>query len=220
MRPDMSTPDTPRGMERIALWERPIKEIFIDREKVHYHGLFELRAFRPMIVQWAKQNHYILDEIHGSELVEEESKDIHIHFLLQKKLAEYYFSVITMEVHMEHLKDKEVKLSGKSRTLQGATVEVTFNGFLMSFLQYRWESKPWFYFLRTVIDKFVYKIDRNVYQNQLISDAGDLMNKTQAFFLLYQQRTGNIHELKEESDEGKKGGVGGEQKGEVATEHS
>lgn len=203
----MNSRDTIRDMERLLPWERAVREIYVDNVKIAYHGLFEYEKFRTFLREWARKHHYIYDELSESEHVEEGGKELHMKYIFNKKLAEYYFSLLKMEAAFEHVVEKTLKVSGRSVTMQHGEVEIKLHGFLASFTQYRWESKPWFYFLRTVINKFVYRFDRGTYQGIVINDGHDLVNEVKAFFRLYEhvankeQEEAPAEEEKEEQGE-------------------
>jgi len=67
-------------------------------------------------------------------------------------------------------------------------VEIVFNGFLMTHLKGRWESRPKFALIRKIIDKFVYKLERPSLAGTVVSDAKDLAKQLRACMVVYQHK--------------------------------
>lgn len=183
MKPAENTQGMHRQMDRITPhWERPEREIYVDKLTVAYEGYLDIDQYRAVLIDWCKKHDYIWDELVHKELVSEHGKDVAMKWLIQKRLREDYYTVIKMEAHFDHVTEKTFTVDRRKMTLQHAHAHVTFNGFLASFLRYGWESKNWVLFIKTVIDKFVYKFDRGKYPGIVVVETKDLANKTRGFF--------------------------------------
>ncbi len=196
-----NTQGTIRQMDRITpQWERPQREIYVDKLTVAYEGYMNLSDFRAMLVSWCTKNGYMWDELVNKELVSEEGKDVAMKWLIQKRVREDHYSIIKMEAHFDHVTEKTFTIDRRKVTLQHAHAHVTFNGFLATFLQYTWESKNWVLFMKTVIDKFVYKFDRDKYPGIVIHDTKDLASKTRGIMELYTHKLEKTPEYEKEKE--------------------
>jgi hypothetical protein len=168
-------------MQRIIPFEDLEKEIYVDRLTTEYEGPFDIQEIRTLFNNWSKEHHYAKDERDTKELVKEGGKDIHLIFRLQKWVSNKFLAFMNIMMDFTNVTDIEVEKDGKKIWLQKGKVKIVINGFLASSGEKdRWEAKAHWYFLRELIDKFVYKIDRGKYSGILISDAGDITQKLKA----------------------------------------
>ena len=188
-------------MTEMEILEDMEKELLVDKYVLDYEGVFDYDGLIRLIDRWCEDNGFYRDIDSHKEKVTAEGRNISIGYTLQRKFDKRHFTVICMDLSIEGMKDVEVELDGKKRRmLNRGTVEVTFHGYLMTSEKSRWETKGYAYFIRGVIDKFIYKIDRPEYRGIASSDAFKLINEIRGFL--------NIH-----SNIGEGGPVKGRMKG-------
>jgi hypothetical protein len=60
-----------------------------------------------------------------------------------------------------------------------------FDAFLETDYEGRWENKPFYYFLRTIIDKYVFRVYTGKFVGNLEADTRDLHQRIKSFLNLY-----------------------------------
>jgi hypothetical protein len=79
----------------------------------------------------------------------------------------------------------ELKRDEHKRNMQKGHVLVIIDGFLETDIEYRWQSKPWYVFVRTLYDKLVWKFWLGRYDGEVASSSHSLYNKLFAYFKKY-----------------------------------
>jgi len=60
-----------------------------------------------------------------------------------------------------------------------------FDGYVETDYENRWENKPIFYFLRALIDKYIYRIYTDKFESMLVADVHHLHTRIKSFLNLY-----------------------------------
>jgi len=74
--------------------------------------------------------------------------------------------------------DKKVKV-GNGR------IVIFFDGYLEFDYFHKWDEKPFFLFLRSLYDKFIFKFYTERFEQRLTYDMTHLINEVEKFFNLY-----------------------------------
>ena len=67
---------------------------------------------------------------------------------------------------------------------------MVMDGYLDTDYEDRWESKPFYFFIRTLFDKFVYRTYSTQYEELLVENCLQLHSTMKAFLNLYQYEYG------------------------------
>ncbi len=162
------------------------KELLVDRYCLDYEGVFDYRGLLKLIDKWCDDNGFYREIDSHKEKVTADGRDISIGYTLQRKFDKKHFTVINMEISISNMKDAEVELdSGKRRNLNRGSVDAVFHAYLMTSEKARWETKAYAYFIRGVIDKFIYKIDRPAYRGIVSSDTFKIINEIRGFLNIH-----------------------------------
>jgi len=179
--------------EQVEEWEHfedMEKETFIDRLTVSYEGKFEWAELTRMIEKWGKEHEYFVHIDAHKGGITTSGRNLAVEYNLFKKFSQIHYSVLKLEVSCSNMKDIVEKVDGRNRNINEGSVEAVFMGFLMTNIKSRWETKPSIYFIRGVIDKFIYKLYRPKYPGRVIGDATTLANEIRSFLYLYKHRLG------------------------------
>ena len=161
------------------------REIIIDKMRLSYEGLFKVTDLYKLIDGWFREKGYDKREKKMAESVTKNGKFIEWEIEPWKKMTDYARLVIKMRIIMTDIKEVDVEIDKMKVKMNQGKVDFVFDGLLETDYENRWESKPLFYFLRTLFDKYIFKPYTVGYQNNIIADVNDIHSRIKAFLNLY-----------------------------------
>ena len=160
-------------------------KIVVDGLTLSYEGLFSATEFYMMIDRFFRDHMYDKRETQNLEKVEPQGKYIELELQPYRKMSDYIRFVIRMRLRMFNVTEVEIEKDGHKVKLNKGRVNMVFDGFLETDYEGRWEGKPSYVFIRTVFDKFIYKMYTQKFEAQLTEDVNTLYNQLKAFLNLY-----------------------------------
>ena len=161
------------------------KKLIIDQLKLTYEGIFDLNGLYRMIDAWFYEKGYDKWELKNYEQVLPTGKDIEIELQPWKKTTDYFKNTIRVRFKAVNVKDVEIEREGvKLRVNQGKLMMI-FDAYLESDYDNKWESKPMFFFIRTLFDKYVFVGYYNKLKKWMINDTHDLHSRIQKYLNLH-----------------------------------
>ncbi|MEM0230873.1 MAG: hypothetical protein QXW00_03830 [Candidatus Woesearchaeota archaeon] len=152
---------------------------------IKYSGLFSFNELYRIINEWLKEKGYDRREIKNEEHVKQSGKFIDIDMMPFKKMSDYAKSVIRLQIIIRDLKDVEVEIDGHKALLNQGEMEVKVDSYLETDYEGRWEQTPFYFFMRTVYDKFFYKNYTQHFENIVSSDTADIEATIKSFLNMY-----------------------------------
>lgn len=165
-----------------------IRDYIIYDEFVEYSGPFELRELYMLMDSFFKENHYDKNEKKHYEKKTEEERYIELKLEPFKTISDYVKLKIQLEIFIRNLKDIEIEKAGKKKTIQQADLSIRFRSVVLKDYEGVWGRNPLLSFLRSMADKFVYRVHANEFADELINDTRMLKDNIRAFLNLYQLR--------------------------------
>lgn len=175
------------------------KDLLVDDYKVEYEGFFDYQELLRLVDQWAQKHDYFKEVKTHKEKVTPKGRNITLGIDFQRKFSHIHHSFVVVEIEIENMTDHVIELDGVRTRLNEGEVEVAFFGYLYTHLKSRWETKPNVAFVRRVIDKFIYKLERSKYPGTVVSETMDLAQQIRSFLNLYK------HRVKEHEKQGQHG---------------
>ena len=164
------------------------KEIYVDKLTVTYSGYFSYNEFMEMINRWCQDHGYYRDIQSSSQKVAEKGVSKSFALQLQRKISHAHLSVLNVDIDFSDMVEVQKDVDGRMRTINKGDVEIVFHGYLMTSRKATWESKAYFAFIRTLVDKFIYKLDRPKYRGTVVADGNDLAKSMRGFLELYKRK--------------------------------
>ena len=165
-----------------------IKDYVVYDEFFEYSGPFELKEFYMLMDSFFKEHHYDKNEKRQYEKKNKDEWYMELELEPFKTVSDYVKLNMNMEITIRNIENIEIELQGKKRTLQQADLKVRFRSFILKDYEGKWEAFPWMMFLRTMVDKFVYKMHVADFSGELANDTRILKNKLKSFLNLYKRR--------------------------------
>ncbi len=129
----------------------------IDNKTFSYTGLISVQGLYRSARTWLEENGYTPYEKHQSQQIFEDGLQIYVEMDGEKKLSDY--AKIGWETHFTFLKCEEVVVEKEGRKVKmyKGEVQLRTEVFLITDYDLSFEQSAFQYFLRVVIDKYVFK---------------------------------------------------------------
>lgn len=160
-------------------------KIVVDGLSLSYEGLFSATELYMMIDCFFRDHMYDKRETQNMEKVGPHGKYIELELQPYRKMSDYVRFVVRIRLKMFNVTEVEIEKDGHKVKLNKGKIDIVFDGFLETDYEGRWESKPSYVFIRTVFDKFIYKIYTEKFEGQLTEDVNTIYNQLKAFLNLY-----------------------------------
>jgi hypothetical protein len=152
---------------KTLIWLKPLK----------YTGLVDLKGLYKTLDKWLTDNHYDKVERRNNEHVSEEGRQIVLELVPYKKITDYAKVVIRVYAEMTNLTERVVERNGLKHKYHHGDLFFSFDCFLVTDYEQHWETRATYYFLRTLVDKFVYKGYTKRFEGEAVSDCKELINE-------------------------------------------
>lgn len=133
------------------------KKILVNGLQFEYKGVFDFAELLNVIYRSIEERGYIKQEKKHEEYVRPEGKEIFLELRPNKKKTEYFSLMIKIRITMKKVKEITLEIDGVPRLLNQAEINIRFDCWTTTDYEGRWMNKPWYYFFRALIDKYVYK---------------------------------------------------------------
>ena len=132
------------------------KKLVISDLTLKYTGLFNLQELYYVIDRWSKEMAYDKEEHKHEVQVHSDGVTVNIDTRPYKKISDYIKHIVKCRIQGDKLKDVVVKVDGKETKLQEGTITIILDGYQQTDWEGKWVSNAFSYFLRTIIDKYIY----------------------------------------------------------------
>ena len=132
------------------------REPIVEKEQITYEGLFSFKEIINLIEDWQSSKRYVPFERKSVESVRSHGKFVEYLYQQYRKPSDYIKFVIWIRLLGSDIKEKEVERDGHKIVLVEGKMQSILDAFLETDWEKRWESKPIFYFLRAIWDKYIY----------------------------------------------------------------
>jgi len=156
--------------------------------RLSYNGPVKITDFFKEVEDWIKKKGMKKDLKKKMERLTGKGKKLEWTVECWKKLEHHTTEVVRLRSMFNEVKDIEVDRQGRRIKTQQADILLLIDGILETDTSQKWEQKPTFYFIRALIDKYVWKFHTEKYDGLVSSDAHDLHRTLQAFFNLQKMK--------------------------------
>ncbi|MCX6709494.1 MAG: hypothetical protein NTV63_00880 [Candidatus Woesearchaeota archaeon] len=153
----------------------------VENLSLSYSGLFNAKELYSTINSWFKEKGYDRREIKNEEHVYPQGKFIDIELQPYKKVSDYAKIVIRIQLTMKDVKDVDIEKEKHKLRLNQGRVDFTFDSYLETDYESRWEQTPFYFLLRTIYDKFIYRSYTRRFEEKASSDLKELYEEIKSF---------------------------------------
>ena len=162
------------------------RRLIVDKERINYDGLFSAKEVLDIVMTWIKDKGYWPVDKKHTESVKADGRYIEVEMWPYKKVTDYAKNIIVIRIVCSDLKDVVVEIDGRKKKLNQGKLQVVFDAYLETDYEHKWETKPVFYFLRTVFEKYVFTPFLSGFERNLKGDVTHLKNNIKGYLNLVQ----------------------------------
>lgn len=156
---------------------------------ITYEGLMDVKGFYTMLNKWLDEHKYDRLEEESYEFVTEDGKQINLVMRPYRKISEYSKTEIKLEIDFSKLKEVVVEIKGRRKKVYKGSVNIAFHTFLVTDRERSWENPPIIFFLRTLLERFIYRSYIEKYEEDVVEHKNILMREVKSYF--------NMHKFEE-----------------------
>lgn len=161
------------------------KQIIVDGKKLEYEGLFDPKDLYSIIDEQFQQHSFDKNEHKNSEHIYEDEKQLIMDLRPYKKLSDYVKVEIKMIIIAKHLKEVEIEKDGVKRKLYKGHINITFTAYMYTDYENAWETRPFYFTFRMLIDKFVYKGYMDQAKEELVNLTDEVYNEVRTYLNMH-----------------------------------
>lgn len=165
-----------------------IKDFVIFDDFIDYEGPFEVRKLYELIENFIYNHHYDTHEKRNYERRNEDGRYLEIELEPNKTVSNYIKLHLNIRIIVRDIIDIDIEEKGEKKTIQQGDLSIRFRSFILKDRGSSWERNPSLFFLRHMVDKFVYKMHIGMYQDEVKNDTHLLQDNIRKFLNLYQRR--------------------------------
>jgi len=161
------------------------QKLVIEGIEVGYEGIMNIREIYKIIDDWMAANNYDKNELVNSEYLKPEGKYVELVLEPYSKVSDFVKNIIKIRIIARNLKDVDIEQDGVKKKMQEGILMITFQGILETDYEGKWEQKASIYFLRVLVDKYIYKFYTDRFESGLAKDVKDLSTQVKSFLNLF-----------------------------------
>jgi len=150
--------------------------IVVDQLKLEYKGIFDPPNFFRLV-----------DSFYFERGMEKRDNKTYEYKTPKGKFIEwenYTWKKVTSEYHRAMIKMRVLMFELKPVDMHGRVI-IFIDGYLENDFEHRWDEKPFFIFLRTMYEKFFYRVYTERFEQRLTYDCHQLYDLMEKFFNMY-----------------------------------
>ncbi len=161
------------------------KRFVVDGMQLSYEGVFSIVEFYKKVEEWISSKGKEKDIKKRLEHVEPEGKKIEWDVEIWEDITEYARVIVRMRALFDGVEEVEIKRDKTKERLNKGRVLIVLDGILESETMGKWQQKPLYYFLRSLVDKFIHMFYTHRFDSRIVTDVDSLHTLLNDFFNSY-----------------------------------
>jgi len=153
----------------------------IDGKSLSYEGVFSIKDLYKTIDTWFKDRGYDKQEVKNWEDVSENEKQIVLEIIPYKKVSDYARIDIRVFMIFSRLSEIDIERNGIRSKMNKGRAEFYFDAYVVTDYENKWQTRPIFFFIKNIIEKFIYRAYTTNYDSEAIRDCTDIENEIRSF---------------------------------------
>ncbi len=133
------------------------KNLIINQKKIAYRGIFRTDELLAVLKRALEEKGYIYAEKKSEELVTPAGRLLQLELRPSKVVSQYMTLMIKIQVILDNVTETVKEVAGIKQKFQQGEVLAVFDAWSLTDYEGRWGTKPFVYFLKSVIHKYLYK---------------------------------------------------------------
>lgn len=154
-------------------------------ESFKYKGLIDIKGLYMSIDKWLKSHGYEKQETWNYEEIFEDGKQLFMKLEPYNKISDYAKIRLRINIELRKCEDVTITKNKIKRKLMKAEGNFAFDLFLETDYENSWETKPLYFFLRTVAERFLYRSVLDRYEETAMHDKDLLKREIKSFLNMH-----------------------------------
>jgi hypothetical protein len=164
------------------------KQVLYDL-RLSYSGPFLTEEFYADIDKWIDERGFEKEPKKKMEHITKEGKKMEYLIEIQSHLDSLHHGLIVLRVLFDNVKESAIKKNGRKIRIDNGDILVHIDGFVQSHIHGSfWQVKPVYYFMRTLVDKYIYNFWSDKWDGKVNSDGKELYKRIRSFFEIEGQK--------------------------------
>ena len=133
------------------------KNLLINNRELKYKGIFRVDELFSTINRAIEGRDYVKREKKSEEVVTETGRKTYLELRPYKTINNYITLMIKIKLTLDNITEIIDEVKDERLVYQQGDVNISFDAWLLTDYNYRWGMKPWFYFVKSLVNKFLYK---------------------------------------------------------------
>jgi hypothetical protein len=181
------------------------KELVVNNRELNYKGIFRPDELFRVVNKAIEARGYEKREKRTEETVSESGKMNLIELRPFKEKTQYATLMINIKIILSNLTEVAEEVKGEKRLFQQGDVSIVFDAWSLTDYQGRWGLKPWVFFAKAIINKFLYKIPlESGFKGEVAMDTAYIYAHLKKLLNSYKEEIGvvvNEEEVKQKMQE-------------------
>ena len=157
------------------------KDYVVRELKISQGAQFNMIELYKTLKTWFEINRYSFFEKSYEDITKKQIKSVKITWEGQKEVDDYTRYVIEIKLKLDNY---EIVQTQKEKLVDGK-ITLSFESFIESDYEKKWEDKPIWKFIRSVSDKYFTAQKKVRFEKEVEEDTRDIFHKTKTFLNLY-----------------------------------
>src|SRR3989344_916123 len=132
------------------------KNLIVNNRTLLYKGIFRPDELFHTVNEALDHRHYEKREKRTEELVTDTGRRTHIELRPYKDIVHYGRVQINIKITFDNVTETIDIVDGLKRKFSNGDITILFDGWVLTEYEHRWTMKPAIYFLKSMINKYVY----------------------------------------------------------------
>ena len=148
------------------------KNLVVNNKILTYKGIFHADELFSTINRALEARGYEKREKKTEDVVTEDGRRTFIELRPSKSKTSYAKLMIKLRITLNNVTDTVEEFEGQKRKFDLGDIEIAFDSWVLTDYEERWGGKAWVFFLKGMINKFVYKWPlEGSFPGELVSDT-------------------------------------------------
>ena len=169
------------------------KELVINNRTINYKGIFRYEEVFKVINETLDKNGYVKVEKKSEELVSESGRKTYLELRPYKQISNYVTLLIKIKISMDNVTEMVKEFETGKKKFQQGDLNFIFDAWYLTDNRNRWGMKPYVYFLKGIIRKFIFRWPlEDSFKDTLMGDTAYLNAQIKKLLKSYQPDTAGI----------------------------
>ncbi len=161
------------------------RTLVVDHLRFSYEGLFNAAELYNLISGWFHEKGWDWYEKLNQELVTPTGRQFYMILEPWKSASDFNKLKMAIKVIMTDVKDVEVTQGKDVVRLNHGVIKITFDGYVISDRKGKWKSRPFYWFLGIMMEKYFFRHHFAKMERWIESDVEDLHVKIKNYLNVF-----------------------------------